>query len=317
MTLRRAGRITAAMPASQAIIDIGSNTVRLVIYGGPPRAPVVLFNEKVTAKLGRGVGETGLLSKKAMALALAGLGRYRMLIDAAGVEQVTVVATAAARDAANGPQFLDAVRALGLDPRLLSGEEEAVTSAHGVMAAFPGAKGMVADLGGGSLELVDIDTQGLGEDHCAHGVSLPLGSLLLPALRKAGPALFKRKVAKLLQKADLNAGHGLPLYLVGGSCRAFARYALDATGWPLDDPHGFELDTATAIALAGTLARRRSPRAAAGPGSFRLAARRADRCQRADCGAGGADPAFQSGLFLLGPARRADLSQPQPGRAQT
>ncbi|MEO7739177.1 MAG: exopolyphosphatase [Novosphingobium sp.] len=247
------------MPPQRAIIDIGSNTVRLVVYGGPPRAPTVLLNEKVTAKLGRGVGETGLLSKKAMAAALAGLARYRILIETAGIADVTVVATAAARDATNGPQFLDAVRALGLKPRLLSGEDEAITSAHGVMAAFPVAKGMVGDLGGGSLELVDIDSQGLGEDHCAHGISLPLGSLLLPAWRKAGPAQFKRKVAKLLQKADLGAGHGLPLYLVGGSCRAFARYALDATGWPLDDPHGFELDTATAIALAGTLARRRSP----------------------------------------------------------
>lgn len=258
MTLRRPGLIAGPMPAERAIIDIGSNTVRLVVYGGPPRAPTVLFNEKVTAKLGRGVGETGLLSKKAMTAALAGLARYRMLIESAGIDDVIVVATAAARDATNGPQFLDEVRALGLEPRLLSGEEEAIASAHGVMAAFPNVKGMVADLGGGSLELVDIDTQGLGEDHCAHGVSLPLGSLLLPALRKAGPTSFKRKVAKLLQKADLGAGQGLPLYLVGGSCRAFARYALDATGWPLDDPHGFELDTATAIALAGTLARRRT-----------------------------------------------------------
>jgi exopolyphosphatase/guanosine-5'-triphosphate,3'-diphosphate pyrophosphatase len=241
------------MNSRQAIIDIGSNTVRLVVYGGPPRAPVVLFNEKVTAKLGRGLGETGLLSKKAMGAALAGLARFRILLETTGVGDVTVVATAAARDARNGPQFLDEVRALGLEPRLLSGEEEAITSAHGVMAAFPGTKGMVADLGGGSLELVDIN-----KDHCAHGISLPLGSLLLPALRMAGPAAFARKVAGLLQKADLGAGAGLPLYLVGGSCRAFARYALDATGWPLDDPHGFELDTATAIALAGTLSRRRS-----------------------------------------------------------
>ena len=261
MTLRRPGRIAGAMQPERAIIDIGSNTVRLVTYGGPPRAPVVLFNEKVTAKLGRGVGENGLLSKKAMAAALAALERYRVLIETAGIGDVTVVATAAVRDAANGPAFLGAIRAIGLAPRLLSGEEEAITSAHGVMAAFPGARGMVADLGGGSLELIDIDG-----DHCAHGVSLQLGTLLLPAMRKAGPALFNRKVAKLLQKADLIAGQGLPLYLVGGSCRAFARYALDATGWPLDDPHGFELDTETAIALAGTLVRRRSKQPLQVPG---------------------------------------------------
>jgi exopolyphosphatase/guanosine-5'-triphosphate,3'-diphosphate pyrophosphatase len=253
VTLPGAGRIASAMPLRRAIIDIGSNTVRMVVYGGPPRAPAILHNEKVTARLGKGVGETGKLSQKAMAAALAGLARYRILIETSGIDDVTVVATAAVRDAANGPQFLDAIRAIGLEPRLMSGEDEALTSANGVMAAFPGAKGMVADLGGGSLELVDIDN-----DHCAHGVSLPLGTLLLPALRKGGPAQFNRKVGKVLQKAELGAGQGLPLFLVGGSCRAFACYALDATDWPLDDPHGFELDAETAIALAGTLVRRRS-----------------------------------------------------------
>ena len=253
MTLPEAIRNAGGMQAQRAIVDIGSNTVRLVIYGGPPRAPAVLHNEKVTARLGRGVAETGRLSGKAMAAALAGLTRYHALIEAAGIDDVIVVATAAARDATNGPQFLDAIRAIGLSPRLLSGEEEAITSAHGVIAAFPGARGMVADLGGGSLELVDIDGA-----HCAHGISLPLGSLTLPGLRKAGPAQFNRKVSQVLQKAELNAGLGLPLFLVGGSCRAFARYALMATHWPLDDPHGFELDTQTAIALAGALGRRRS-----------------------------------------------------------
>lgn len=256
------------MSPKRAIIDIGSNTVRLVMYGGPPRAPAVLHNEKITAKLGRSVAETGMLSEKAMAAALASLARYRALIEVAGVENVEVVATAAVRDAANGQQFLEAIAAIGLKPRLLTGEQEAITSAHGVMAAFPGAKGIVGDLGGGSLELVDID----GE-HCAHGVSLPLGTLNLPRLRKAGPAQFNRMVTKLLQAADLTASHGLPLYLVGGSCRAFARYAMHATGWPLDDPHGFELDTDIAVSLAGTLNRRRSkaPLQVPGLSSSRLA----------------------------------------------
>ena len=77
------------MSAKRAIVDIGSNTVRLVVYGGPVRAPVVLFNEKVTAKLGRGVGETGLLTEKAMGAALAALARYRILIESAGIRDVT------------------------------------------------------------------------------------------------------------------------------------------------------------------------------------------------------------------------------------
>ncbi|HWU03235.1 MAG TPA: exopolyphosphatase, partial [Novosphingobium sp.] len=169
----------------RAIIDIGSNTVRMVIYAGPPRAPTVLFNEKVTARLGKGVAEDGRLSPKSRATALAALSRFALLLRLHGVRDVRTVATAAARDASDGAAFLDEVRALGLTPRLLSGEEEAIASAHGVLAGFPGARGIVGDLGGGSLELIDIDGTG-----CTHGVSLPLGTLRLPALRAEGPTKF-------------------------------------------------------------------------------------------------------------------------------
>ena len=164
--------------ARQAIIDIGSNTVRLVIYGGPLRAPEVLYNEKVTARLGRGLGETGRLSDKAMTQALSALARYALLLQLRGVKDVSCVATAAVRDATNGAEFLQRVAQLGLCPRLLSGEEEAVIGAGGVCAAFPAAAGVVGDLGGGSLELTDI-----AGDRATHGVSLPLGTLRLARLR--------------------------------------------------------------------------------------------------------------------------------------
>ena len=137
---------TSAYVPTRAIIDIGSNTVRLVIYGGPARAPDVLHNEKVTARLGKGVAENGKLGARASAAALASLARYRTLLDLKGIRDVEVVATAAARDAVNGPEFLDKIRALGMTPRLLSGEEEAITSAHGVIGAFPQTDGVVADL---------------------------------------------------------------------------------------------------------------------------------------------------------------------------
>jgi len=244
VTSRHTARIGIPMSPKRAIIDIGSNTVRLVLYGGPPRAPVVLHNEKITAKLGRCVGETGLLSDKAMASALAALARYHALVVASGVSDVDVVATAAVRDATNGAQFLEAITALGLKPRLLSGEEEAVTSANGVIAAFPDARG----------------------ECCEHGISLPLGTLLLPRLREVGPAGFSRQVTSMLQSADLSGGKGLPLYLVGGSNRAFARYAINDIGWPLDDPHGFELDIPTANDLALSLARIQSKSALEVPG---------------------------------------------------
>ena len=123
----------SAYTPTRAIIDIGSNTVRLVIYGGPARAPDVLHNEKITARLGKGVAENGKLGGRATAAALASLARYRTLLDLKGITAIDVVATAAARDAANGPEFLQKIRALGLLPRLLSGEEEAGNSQQNKM----------------------------------------------------------------------------------------------------------------------------------------------------------------------------------------
>ncbi len=232
----------------RAIIDIGSNTVRLVVYGPPERAPNVLFNEKVTARLGKGVAENGRLGGKATGQALAVLGRFSALLRLHGIDDVQTVATAAVRDASNGAQFLERVAALGLHPRMLSGEEEAVISARGVMAAFPGAAGVVGDLGGGSLELVDI-----ARDRCTHGISLPLGTLRLPGLRALGPAKFTRRIQKMLAKADWAGAHGQRLYLVGGSWRALARYAMLRHDWPVDDTHGFEMPAAEAFQLTRSL----------------------------------------------------------------
>ena len=146
-------------------------------FGGstPESAPMVLLNEKVTAKLGREIAATGRLADEAVALALRGLKRFALLLDDLGIDDVETVATAAVRDAANGPEFVAQLRAIGLEPRVISGEEEALLSAHGVIGAFPDARGIVADLGGGSLELVRV-ARGM-----ADGAStLPLGTLRLP-----------------------------------------------------------------------------------------------------------------------------------------
>lgn len=246
---------------THAIIDIGSNTVRLVIYGGPPRAPVVLFNEKVSARLGKGVAETGRLAPKAEAAALAALARYRALLDLKGVADVQAVATAAVRDAVNGPEFLARIGALGFAPRLLSGEEEALISATGVIGAFPQARGVVADLGGGSLELVDV----AGGD-CRHGVSLPLGTLRLPALRGEGRSLEKAVAAMLAVAQWSPATSGATLYLVGGSLRQLARHALHHGHSPTDDPHGLELSVKQAAGLARAVMRSKPETLAAVPG---------------------------------------------------
>ncbi|MEW9856100.1 Ppx/GppA family phosphatase [Novosphingobium sp. M1R2S20] len=235
---------TTPSDEKRAIIDIGSNTVRLVVYNGPPRAPVVILNEKVSAKLGKEVGRSGLISEKAMHTALSALARFAAMLDLLKVTNVECVATAASRDAKNGPEFLAAVRNLGLSPRLLSGEEEARASATGVVAAFPGAKGTVGDLGGGSLELVSID----GEV-CRGGITLPYGTLRLGDLRASGPAAFSASVREGLGRAGWSGGAGEPLYIVGGSWRALALQAMHEIDWPLDDPHDFELSPETALRL--------------------------------------------------------------------
>ncbi|MBO0750208.1 MAG: Ppx/GppA family phosphatase, partial [Porphyrobacter sp.] len=231
-----------------AVVDIGSNTVRVVVYTGPGRAPETLLNEKVTARLGRDLATTGRISDKAQEVALAGLRRFHVLLQSLGVSQVTVVATAAARDAENGAEFLERVRQIGFAPRLLSGEEEAVAAAAGVIAAFPDAHGVVADLGGGSLELVCV------EDGQAHqGVSLPFGTLRLDSLRKKGSRSFKGFVHKAFANVGWAVAHPGPLYLVGGTWRAFARTAMMHAGSPLTDTHGFELDPVEAERIAKQL----------------------------------------------------------------
>lgn len=238
----------------RAIIDIGSNTVRLVVYGGSPRAPTVLLNEKVAARLGSDITTTGRLAEEAMALAMRGLERYALLLDDLGIDNVEVVATAAVREASNGPEFLDRLRRLGFDPRLLSGEQEADLSAWGVMGAFPKGVGIVADLGGGSLELVGIGDEH-GHSRPGPGISLPLGTLRLPELRKGDPDRLRKAVQAALKQAGTALVEGGDLFLVGGTWRAMAVYAMEQRGYPLTDPHGFSLPREDAVVLAKGLAR--------------------------------------------------------------
>lgn len=247
-------KTSRAAPNRRAVIDIGSNTVRLVIFGNPLRAPVTLLNEKITARLGRGVAENGKLSRKSMDLAIEALARFVALLRVYDVQSVRTVATAAVRDAKNGPAFLEAVTALGLSPVLLSGEEEAVTSAMGVVGAFADARGVVADLGGGSLELVHVENQ-----QCEHGISLPLGTLCVARLRATGVAKPAALIAKTIKDTKWKCPPGETLYLVGGSHRAFARFAMDKVRWPIDDPHGFELDPLAAEKICKALLKAKSP----------------------------------------------------------
>lgn len=203
-------------PARHAIVDIGSNSIRLVVFGGDRRAPDILYDDKLMAGLGRGVVARGKLDRRSVSLALDALERFAALIRLIEPKTLQVVATAAVRDAANGPQFLDKVRALGLPVRLLSGEDEARASAWGVIASHPGATGLVADLGGGSLELARI-----GDDHVHQCASFRLGIMPVAAIRARGQGQLRGTLDSLLAGqgwARLKSGE--QLLLVGGAWRA-------------------------------------------------------------------------------------------------
>lgn len=249
MTGPHGHRLDSQRP-DRAVIDIGSNTVRLVIYSGSRRSPDVWLNEKVSARLGSDLSDSGLIPDRASEEAMNALARYATILADLAVNEVQVVATAAARDAGNGGEFLAAIERIGLKPRLLSGEEEAQAAAFGVISAFPGAQGTVADLGGGSLELIMVEN-----DQCHDGTSLPLGTLRLPGLRAQGAVAFDKAVRKAMGKAGWAAAHPGPLYMVGGTWRAFAAYAMRKANHPITDPHGFTLDPLGADKLAKRIAR--------------------------------------------------------------
>ncbi|MGA2125464.1 MAG: exopolyphosphatase [Xanthobacteraceae bacterium] len=219
-----------------AVIDIGSNSVRLVVYEGLGRSPTPIFNEKVLAGLGREVQSTGLLPADAVDKALGALRRFRALGDTLGVSKLWVLATAACRDAANGRAFIrqaeDICRAK-ID--VLSGRREAHYSALGVVSGIHRPDGIVGDLGGGSLELVDV--HGL---KVRSGVTLPLGGLALQDVSAKSIKRAEKVVREALSHVPtLRAGAGRTFYAVGGTWRALARLHMWQVGYPLHVMHGY------------------------------------------------------------------------------
>ena len=233
--------------APVAIIDIGSNSVRLVVYSGATRIPSVIFNEKVLAGLGR---EPGKIGAEAETRALAALDRFRVLVGQMKVVRTRVVATAAVREASNGAGFLARVRRLGFDPRILSGEEEGKRAGQGVLSAIPDADGIVGDLGGGSLELVEVSKGKVGRR-----ASLPLGVFRLDALiEKSGS--FSKAIGRAVADAGFEAAAAdRPFYLVGGSWRTLARLDMEMSAHPLPITHQHALPTGRPRELRDILAR--------------------------------------------------------------
>ncbi|MCT4655274.1 MAG: Ppx/GppA family phosphatase [Cohaesibacter sp.] len=222
-----------------AVIDIGSNSVRLVMYEHLSRSPVPMYNEKVLCGLGKGVAVTGQLDEGAVSCALRALERFSFLLKQAGVEQFFILATAAAREASNGAAFLKQVKKIcGQEAEVLSGEEEARHSALGVVSAMMAPNGVAGDLGGGSLELIRVMGDELGK-----GATYPLGGLRLSDMAK-GSIKQAQKIARAeLEKAtELNALEGQNFYAIGGTWRALARLHMSSIGYPLAVMHHYEID---------------------------------------------------------------------------
>jgi len=229
-----------------AVIDIGSNSVRLVIYDGPWRHASALHNEKAICAIGRNMVSTGRLDEDGMSLALDTLARFRELCRGYNVREVGAVATAAARDAANGADFIDAAeKALGYPIRILSGEEEARIAAEGMIAGIPDADGLVADLGGGSLDMVTVKDGQTGA-----AATLPFGPLRLMDFTGGNLNKGRSIVEKGLEGLDFaKALKGRALYAVGGIWRALAHVDMDGQNYPLRVLHHYVIPAGRAIKL--------------------------------------------------------------------
>ncbi|MEP9389025.1 exopolyphosphatase [Mesorhizobium sp. KR9-304] len=244
------GRLQDRRPL--AIIDIGSNSIRLVVYEGIARSPTVLFNEKMLAGLGRGIVSTGRLDPEAVTRSMEEFRRFRALSEQSGADELHVIATAAAREAENGPDFIQRAEAvLGTEIRVLSGREEAYYSALGVISGFHPADGVAGDLGGGSLELVDVKGETIGD-----GITLPLGGLRLQDMAKNSYATATRIAREQIAKASLlKAGAGRPFYAVGGTWRNLARLHMITTNYPLAVMHHYEMNIASSVPFLQKVAR--------------------------------------------------------------
>jgi exopolyphosphatase/guanosine-5'-triphosphate,3'-diphosphate pyrophosphatase len=237
---------------SVAVIDIGSNSVRLVVYEAMTRSLVSIFNEKTLCGLGREVQSTGLLAPDAVVKALTALRRFRALCKIQKVGRVHAIATAACRDASNGPDFIaKAERICGVPIEILSGPMEARLSALGVVSGVHKPNGIVGDLGGGSLELIDVRG-----NQVRGGVTLPLGSLALQDLAHKSLKRAERIVkTELSAVALLKTGRGRAFYAVGGTWRALARIHIIQSGYPLRVMHGYSIPAAEALDFAQRLRR--------------------------------------------------------------
>jgi len=232
------------------VIDVGSNSIRMVVFDGAARSPAYFYNEKVMAGLGQGLAATGRLNPEGVTRGLAALKRFSVLAEGMGIAPLTCVATAAVREAEDGADFQRQVEArTGLRLIVVDGEEEARLSAQGVLLGWPDAKGLVCDMGGSSMELAEVDRGRIGRR-----ATSPLGPFRLQQV-KGGSGELRKHIAAAM--ADLVAQFGTTherIYLVGGSWRAIARLDMERRAYPMTVLHEYRMTPADVDATVDFIA---------------------------------------------------------------
>lgn len=220
------------------VVDVGSNSIRMVVFDGAARSPAYFFNEKVMAGLGQGLAETGRLNPQGRERALMALTRFAAVAKGLDIGPLTVVATAAMRDAEDGPEFRALLeRETGLHLHIIDGAEEARLSAQGVFLGWPDAQGLICDIGGNSMELAEV-----GNGTVGRRATSQLGPFRLQQVkggRKDLIAHVRNVMAELV--ATVGLGHER-IYLVGGSWRAIARLDMERQGYPLLVLHEYRME---------------------------------------------------------------------------
>lgn len=219
------------------VVDVGSNSVRMVVFDGAARSPAYFYNEKIMCGLGKGLAETGRLNPEGRVRALKALRRFAVLAQGMSIDKLTVVATAATRDAIDGPEFqAEVLRETGLKLWVVDGDEEARLSAQGVLLGWPDAKGIVCDIGGNSMELARIGGGKVGKR-----MTSPLGPFRLQQVPGNAKARAEH-ISTILRglQADLKSS-GERVYLVGGSWRVIARLDMERRNYPLTVLHEYRM----------------------------------------------------------------------------
>ena len=219
------------------VVDVGSNSVRMVVFDGAARSPAYFYNEKIMCGLGKGLAETGRLNPEGRKRALLALKRFALLARDMAIHSLTVVATAATREATDGPEFqAEVLRETGLKLWVVDGAEEARLSAQGVILGWPDAKGIVCDIGGNSMELARI-----AGGRVTRRVTSPLGPFRLQQV-KGGVKERQDHIVKIIKglQSEMKS-EGERIYLVGGSWRVIARLDMERRNYPLTVLHEYRM----------------------------------------------------------------------------